>query len=553
MAWRNQSIPWMARLLPLLCVGYFFRHYHSVAYLIGSALVLGGVSALDQLEGRWPRIRNGLLSGLAAALALMGLPALGLWQFLQLSDIGDLDHASYSTALWNFAHGRFDYAFEGMNMLGMHSQYTSALWIPLQMLAGEVGLKIGEGLCLIIAAILVAARFRNNRYAASWILAAVLLSPAIASQFFFGFHPEFIGAPFLILAMQAYREMRLGRFLALTAFLAFSKESYTLAIAGLLLVAIVERRGWKWILLPGILCCLQMAVYWYGVVPRFAPDGNFLKIFFPESLGQVLSLWWSADTALFVFHVTLPFLPLMLWMPKRYLLLPIPLFVFYASFPDPLFRVVWPNYAFVMAFMCAGGLVLERNLRIADALRGKPGNGGAQRTDGAGADGRVLIGPFDNLFGMGRIRIWFANNREQGLDPRLVFTCALMAFLCYPQWKEILSVPGGNLEANREVETLRSLIPPEASLLINAGFTARLAARKEVALWGERSVWGKRPHPIEYFEYILLDTRFHPYWLVDAEDLEKRIADFTASPLWEQTYAQHGIYLFHRTEEARTE
>jgi len=56
-----------------------------------------------------------------------------------------------------------------MNMLGIHSQYTSVLWIPLQWLAGEPGLKVGNGLCLIAAALLMVRRHRGNRNAAAWV------------------------------------------------------------------------------------------------------------------------------------------------------------------------------------------------------------------------------------------------------------------------------------------------------------------------------------------------------------------------------------------------
>jgi len=73
--------------------------------------------------------------------------------------------------------------------------------------------------------------------------------PAVASQFFYGFHPELIAAPALVLALDAYRDGKLVRFLFWTFFMAFSKEVFTLAVGGILLVALMERRNWKWILL----------------------------------------------------------------------------------------------------------------------------------------------------------------------------------------------------------------------------------------------------------------------------------------------------------------
>ncbi|MDB5104897.1 MAG: hypothetical protein JWP91_2586 [Fibrobacteres bacterium] len=447
----------------------------------------------------------------AMAIAWVALPALGIRQFLHAQDLGDLDHASYAHALWNFRHGILDYSFQGMNILGIHSQYASILWIPLHLAAGELGLKIGEGLCLMAAAILVFRGQAGDSKARSWGMAALLASPPIASQFFFGFHPEFIGAPLLILAIRAYRDERYRWFLAYCLILPFCKEVFALAIAGILLLAMAERRPWRWVVAPALLCCFQMAVYWFVVVPRFAPSGNFLHIYFPESFGQVLGLWFSLGTLSYLSRLVLPFLPLMLVLPWRYCLLPLPLAVFYASFPDPLFRVIWPNYAFLPGLLCAAGLVLEH--------------------------GR---GPWLNPY---RTRLYAA--------------FAAASLLCYPLWREVITPPGGGSGRNADIASIKGLVPEEASLLINAGFTARFAARREVALWGERSVWGPRTRGPEHFDYVLIDGRFKPGWLVDPQDLARGIESLSRSPLWIRVYEDDSLYLFRRlrvpdpTDEAR--
>ena len=491
--------PLIPFLTPILCFLYFLVHYRSPAYFAGGVLVLAGYAITLSV---WEKIRTGPWGMIALGLLCIGLPAAGLLQFLQWGDIGDLDHAFYANALWNFRHGHLDYAYENINVLGIHAQYlAAAVWIPAQAMFGEIGLKLGQAACLITASIL-AFRHLGPVKSASWGMTALLLSPPIASQFFFGFHIEFFGAPFLILAMAAYRESKLGWFLALTAGLSYCKEVYTLAIAGILIIALLEKRNWKWILYPALLCCAQMAVYWYIIVPSYAPRGNFLKALFPVSLSEATGMWARPETLLFALLVTFPFLPLLARLPKRYLWLPVPLLLFYASFSDSIFRVVWQHYTFLFALLCAGGIVMQKD---------------------ATPDG----GRFSH---------------------KILFACATVSLLAYPAWRQILKTPVGSMARIEAVRELQARVPDQASLLINAGFTARFSAREKVMIWGERSLWGKRSAPIEDFEYVLLDGRFKPEWLTDPDDLTAGLAKLSASPDWSTEYAQDSVFLFHRQE-----
>jgi hypothetical protein len=482
--------------IPFLAFFYYYTRHYSPSYLAGGSALLG-LFCVAYLK--WDRVRVGRWGTALFALAMAGLPALGLWQYLQLRDPGDVDHASYACALWNMARGTTYYSINDMDFFGTHADYTGLLWIPVQALAGETGLKIGKGLCLLLAVWLAIRRFRGKGQSkiAAWGGAALLLSPPIASQFFNGFHLEFIAAPVLVLAFDAYREERLGRFLACTAFLAYSKEIFTLAIGGILLVALIERRPWKWILWPGLLCCAQMAVYWFVILPRFAPRGNHLAMFMPASPGEILSMWARPENLYYAFHVALPFLPLMLALPRRYLLLPLPLFAFYMAFPDPLFQSLWAHYPFPLAFLCFGGFLLYREPDL-----------DAARTDANPGVGRALM------------------------------TCALVSLLCYPIWRMVLSVPKHDSARLRDFAVLRTLVPDEASLLINASFTARFAARKEA------SDWVYRKKPITDFDYILLDAAFTSPSHGSVPQLEEDVRNLKASPDWNLAFENGCLYLF---------
>ncbi len=492
---------------PLICFLYFFLRHYSLTYLVGGISIL---VVFYFLYFSWEKVKQGFLAGAFLSIVAVSLLGLGLWQFLQLQDPGDVDHASYACALWNMAHGRTYYSINDMNFFGNHADYTGLLWIPVHAAMGEFGLKLGKCLCLLIASWLAVRRFWSLGEIACLGAAAILLSPPIASQFFNGFHLEFLAAPVLILALDAYREKKLGRFLVCTFFLAYSKEVFTLAIAGILLVALVERRPWKWLVLPAILCCVQMGVYWFLIVPHFAPKGNNLGPFMPVSAGQVLSLWAHPRTYYYFLNVVLPFLPLMLALPKRYLFLPLPLMAFYACFPDPLFLSMWAHYPFPLAFLCFSGLILFEG---APSPSGKPFGGfsGCAMTD-RGEAGKILM------------------------------ACAVTSLLCYPIWRKVFTIPAPDFARVHEVLEIRSLVPDDASILISAPFTSLFASRRNVSDW----VYRKRP--VEDYDFIVMDGRFTSPFHVEKARQEQDIQDLRRSPNWSLAFMRDDLFLFHNNQ-----
>jgi hypothetical protein len=476
-----------AALAPAGCYAYFLIKYHSPAYGVVGLLAL---AAFYFLYARWDRWSRPGMGPTALVGVLVGLFGLGYWQFAQFADQGDLDQSHYANYLWNIAHGNLHYVYHGMNMWGVHAQYTSVLWIPVLLGLGATGLKLGQGLCLALAAWLAVRRFGDRKDFAAWAAAALLLTPAVASQFFYGFHPEFIGAPVLVLALEAYREEKLGRFLACVLFLACSKEVFTLAAGGILLLAWIERRNWKWILWPGLVCTVVMGLYWFVVVPAFAPEGNQLGYLMPASFAGMLANLWRWHTPAYFLHLYGPMLPLLAHMPRRYLILPVPLMLFYAVFPDPAFMMMWVCYAFPLVFLAAAGLVLEKD-----------------------AAARI--------------------------PTRALAAWACAALLSYPLWREGFSLPRPS-PAREAVAHLEAVIPKDAAVVVNGPFTARFTARARAEALG----WNHRP--LEAYDYAVLDTTFKPGWLVSSDSLKRTVARLAASPAWSLEYSGGGVLLFHR-------
>jgi len=491
-------------ILPSLSFLYFIRHYHPMTYcLAGMAILVAGGILMAGWDG-YQKIHLGLMTLVVVGIAL---PALGVWQFLSLGDPGDVDHAAYACAFWNLEHGRTYYAIANQNIFGIHANYTCLFWLPLHYLAGELGIKIGKCLCLLITVGLVAKRFWGKREMAAWAALAVLLSPPIASQFFFGFHPEFLAPPVLILAMEAYRNEKLGRFLAYAAFLAFTKEVYTMAIGGILLVALAERRSWKWLLLPGLLGCAQMALYWFFIIPHFSPDGNHFRGLLPGSSEAIFSLLFRRNTLAFALHLVLPFLPLMLVLPKRYLLLPLPLFLFYSVMPDWT-HDMWRHYPHPFALLCFGGLILMKEAQP----EGKVAQPGGK-----------------------------APSKKLAVDGRILIACTMISLLSFPLWRTVFSLPNGGLARATEVARIRKQVPETASVLVNGSFTAWFAARKDIMDWTYKVM------PLGHFDYVVIDETFHPDWLDKRKELGEDIAALSNSSDWARLYGHDGLYLFRHS------
>jgi hypothetical protein len=250
-----------------------------------------------------------------------------MWQFLNLADRDDIDQSSYTCWLWSLEQGSGESAFSEFNILGGHSNYAIFPWIPLHWAAGEIGIKPGKTASLA---------------------AAVLL---IASQFFFVFQTEFMAAPFLVLALQAWRDERFGMFLAFMAFIAVNKEIYTLPIMGPLGAGVLERRGWKWIVYPSAPCCALTALWWFVVGPMFYREGvNHFNSGIPSHPLEALARVFAPSSLLCFGWFALPFLPALAAAPLRYLTVPVPTAVFYCLF-DPNFREMWRHYSYPLAIL----------------------------------------------------------------------------------------------------------------------------------------------------------------------------------------------------------
>lgn len=452
------------------------------------------------------------------------LTAWGLWQAFILRDPGDVDFSCSTGALWNLAQGSTWMSIAGRPIFGVHSNYTLWLWVPLwkgvESIFGRqeaiwmapLVLKGVQGILLALSAGILLHPLRRRPWTCNLAGAALIASPPYAAKFLFGFHPEVLGAPVLawllvkaggILAGNRNHPSRPDRYSRLiplslaTLFLLATKETYSLAIAGLLLWGFVEQsrrdkvnpgnlfnllRGWGilgkspllWslpILVVGFLC-----LYWKLGLPYFnSSQPMALAAYQPQSLSHALSLWFRGETLIFILLALFPLLPILMRMPRHFALLPLPWILFYASFPDGGYRELFRHYFFPLTLMGFAAFAFQPGL--------------------------------------------FRQARWGGA----LLAASLLAF---PLVKPVLQspLPGSAaadslLKRRADLRALLSEVPPEASLLGHGPFQYLGASRSRA----ENFVY--RTQPPANFDFVILDTDWREPWMTGLPGISQRWAE----------------------------
>ncbi|OGJ92218.1 MAG: hypothetical protein A2248_10920 [Candidatus Raymondbacteria bacterium RIFOXYA2_FULL_49_16] len=422
----------------------------------------------------------------ALFVPILTATGIALWQYTHYNNPGDVDTSAFTTAFWNLAHGNLHISLWNANLFSDHSNYLSILFVPVFIAAGNTGLIITQSLLILLTVVVLIKPLTTNDISKVFIVSAIVFSPPIFAILLYGFHGDVLGAPFLALALWAYKENKICAFVLLTIALAFAKEVFVLGAGGLIALALIERRNWRWILLPLLAGSIAIAMYWYGVLPILAKSGNRVAWAMPNGIGQWLALILRKENAWYVFTVLFPLIPLFAVTSWKYIVLPLPFMLFYAGFPDPSFRVVFRQYSFPIAIMCWGTLLLGENEKL------------------------------------------------KRLSPVLFLTVAL----AYPSWKPLVNPTHYDRARVKDIPAVTAMISHNASLLVHAACVSQFVDRKEVNNWIYRN------KPIDQFEYALFDSRFLPQWWNDTGSVRSTIDLLRESPAWETKYSANGLYLF---------
>ena len=179
---------------------------------------------------------------------------------LQAGAANALDLGIYTQVAWNTAHGHlFAFTIHPHLYLGDHVELLFALAaIPFRFFPSSLTLIVLQCLAVVGAAFALFGFARRvlPTAAAFGFSALFLLNPFTLNALTFEFHAVLFGLPFVFLAASAYQDKRLGASWLWSGAMLLAREDLALLVAGFALLGLLEHRGRRWWLWPGLTAAL---------------------------------------------------------------------------------------------------------------------------------------------------------------------------------------------------------------------------------------------------------------------------------------------------------
>ena len=470
--------------VPVIIFIYSLIQYHSIRCLIISLFLIGLSIFVARFQSIIPRLAY---VAMAVSVGLIMI-IVAVLQYVRSDDIGDVDMACYTNAFWNLAHGCIYQPLFNANMFSGHSNYLSVLFIPLFMIAGNMGLILCQAFLCFLSAFLIIRGLSIDTGRKMLYLTAILLTPGIAAIILYGFHPDCLGGPLVVLALLAYKKDRFKLFLLICILLLLTKEIFVFAVAGMVLLSVAEKKPWKWAVVTGAITLSYMALYWFVLIPFFAHGSNYYSKFLPPSLFQWMVLVCRPDSLLFIAISLFPYLLLTIPGNLRFLLLPLPVLLFYAGLPDPSFREFWRHYPFTGAILSSGILLFVPHKKLSSSA--------------------------------------------------VVFLVSIA--LLFSSWKPLQYLPLAHGRLEPIVKKMEQTIPRDGKLMVHGPFLTHFASRKNIVNWVYTN------QPVAETDFILIDSLFMPSWLHKEKELKELLSQLHSDPNWKTIYVKDWVYLFSK-------
>lgn len=333
-----------------------------------------------------------------AGMAIFVVAVVGLaWWKWQHGAYNGVDLAIYAQALWNTAHGRFlATSIHPTTLLGDHAEWLVVALTPLYALFPHPLVLVVVQACALAASGWVVWRIAKRTLPPRWALGAslgVLLLPTIGSASIYEFHPLVLALPLLLLAADAFQEKQLLRFVLLASACLLVREDVTLTVAAFGIVGLIERRSWKWIIVPIVASSVWFVAMQF-VISHFAATSSYKYLAYygwlwSLSLGDVVRHLFTLPQAEFLLGLMMPVLFLPLLKPK-WLLLSLPstalLMLTNAGTGDTVLRMhyaIIPLAGIILASLESLPTLLNRDRRLIAVILGTALVGSA-----------VMLGPF---------------------------------------------------------------------------------------------------------------------------------------------------------------
>ena len=411
--------------------------------------------------------------------------------------------ALYEQEIWNGAHGRFFATSlwgESHSQLGLDLFLTQLLYIPFYMLGGQTtesliilqNIAIGIGCWPIYQ---LGRQILKRPWGGFIAVLCYVLLPAVSFLANREFDPRSFSMVALLFAAYAYHNQQMPLFIGACLFALASKSDMAFPVLGFMLIALVERRGIRWAVVPFGLATGWLVMSLYIVIPLFSHTSSFQDIapsygYLGNSAGEILrtvitrplytiqALWNNAATLPkmeYILALLAPFggLVLLGW---RWLIPALPTFLFnFFSTSSNQWDIRTRHQAALIPFLCIAALY-----GLAVVINASNTSGARFRTRyGVG----ILIGVL--------------------VCANVIYKNPLISTLRYHE-------SAARVAAAREII---AQVPPDASVSATAFLVPYLARREEVQIF-ERMVLDPTfvslyPFPPEV-EYFVGDRRTSP-------------------------------------------
>lgn len=283
LAFSCSSFLLLAVFLPEYLLGKPQAYFRSWLLLALAALLFAAYAAI--VAGHGSAIRPGFLTpGLALGgfcLAYFaGTTCVTLSKLRAFGYVGQ-DIAYFTQCLYTSLHGRLFYSNMYHDLLygkavtsdfAGHNQPVLFLFVPFYALHRSAStLLVVRNISIVLCAwpvYLIAKRFLTPWFA---VLAAIafLLVPAVLYQNIYDFAPLSLAGLPLLFALYYFLEQRFWPYLIALACTQMVREDLVFAIFGLGLLALWQRRRWRWVMAPCVLAILWAILSWKIVFPFF--------------------------------------------------------------------------------------------------------------------------------------------------------------------------------------------------------------------------------------------------------------------------------------------
>jgi uncharacterized membrane protein len=264
----------LGRPVPLIRSGIFLLAFGLLFKCLGSLSVQRDppLSANDDSPRQWL---------LGFCVAYFGLTTtFTLWKLHVFGYVGQ-DIAYFTQCLYTTLHGHLFYSNMYHDLFysravttdfAAHNQPVLFLFLPFYVLfKSPATLLVFRNLFVVLCAwplYLILRRFLSSGNAA-WGTAAFLIAPAIIYQNLYDFAPlSVVGFP-LLFAFYYYLEGRIAPFIVWLVATQLIREDLVFVSLGFAGLALLQKRKWSWVMLPGGLGVFWAWLSWMVIFPHF--------------------------------------------------------------------------------------------------------------------------------------------------------------------------------------------------------------------------------------------------------------------------------------------